>query len=153
MKTIKKTMKKITALLIVLLAVAVPSMAADPAFWRQGITGTGSEVRSGQQYPMPTQDAPTDGFLSYATPTVVIGTSAAVLITTSGAIPTGAHRLWVGVPAGGSYLNYGYSNVPTGSSPFQIAPGAFRIWDLATLTPKLYFRADSASISVVLNAD
>jgi hypothetical protein len=150
---IRRTIQKITLLLIVLLAVAVSSMAADPAFWRQGLTGTGSEVRTGQQYPLPTQDAPTDGFLSYATPSVEIGTTVAVLITTPGAIPTGAHRLWVGVPAGGSYLNFGYSDVPTGSSPFHIAPDSYKVFDLATLTPKLYFRADSASVAVKLKAD
>jgi|GEM_PF-1253600 len=140
------------ALLLVIIVLMVTltvgaALAADPSKWRNGIDEAGAENRTGQLFPLPVQEAPTDGYLVIATPSFAVGTAAAVLI---GTLPTGTHRVDIG--ALNDAVNVGNASVPTGVWPFSVASGSFVTVPVATLTPLIYVRPQTGTGTVYLRA-
>lgn len=126
----------LTAMLAFLVCTA---FAADGSKWREGIDEAGAERRTGQLYPLPVQETPTDGYLTVATASLTIVASSATIV---GTLPTGTHVLEIGAMNG--VLNYGGSTIGNSTSPWQIASGASVEFKVATLTPRIYLRTHGA---------
>jgi hypothetical protein len=136
----------IVRLLIVMLVMTSVMMSAQAqeviVKWREGQAATGSEQRIGFRYPLPVQEQSFEAF--QATTTVEIGTTVAVKCPT---LAANTRVLIVGTI--GSVLNWGNDDVPTGAAyPFSIASGSFRLYNVSTSTPDLYFRSQTASATV-----
>lgn len=136
----------IVRLLVVMLVMTFVMMSAQAqeaiVKWREGQDAAGAERRIGFRYPLPVQEQSFEAF--QATATAEIGTTVAVKCPT---LDADTRVLLVGTI--GNPLNWGNSDVPTGAAyPFSIASGSFRLYNVSTSTPDLYFRTQTASATV-----
>lgn len=137
--------KLFVILLLVMLVTSSAQAQETIVKWREGQSAAGAERRIGFRYPLPVQEQSFEAF--QATATVEIGTTVAVKCPT---LEANTRVLMVGTI--GNPLNWGNSDVPTGAAyPFSIASGSFRLYNVATSTPDLYFRTQTASATVYFN--
>lgn len=138
----KKNKYPIVVITLVMLAIVGAVFAQEAIIkWRAGQDATGAENRIGFRHPLPVQEQSFEAFL--ASSSVVIGGTVAVKCPTLNA---NTRVLLVGTLA--DALNFGNSTVPAGAYPFNIATGSYKVFNVTTTTPDLWFRGQTASATV-----
>jgi hypothetical protein len=134
------------AIVAMLLPVSANAQALNLK-WRLGMNEAGAEARSGERYPLPTQNIPLTAFT--ASSSFAVATLTAVLVPT---LATNTRHIRIGTASG--TINFGAAGVPTGTAwPFKISAGTPVEFNVATRTPAIYLRMQYGDATVYILED